>query len=101
MIHIILAISMFALILVRCAVVVNEMSFKGRNRSWVTWELFSGAYCLLVFSAGCSAYLLVTGYGTYRDWAWLMASTGLIVFDRRRRRNDDAKSEGIPRHAGV
>jgi hypothetical protein len=96
MIYSVVAVLLFLLILVRCALVVNAMTFKGRGRSWLAWEAYTGAYCLLVFSAGLSMVHVCVEKATCGDWSWLLASAGLIVFDRRVRRADCvAKSESI------
>jgi len=77
---------LFGAILIRCALVVNALRFVDRGgRSWLAWEAFGLSYCVLVIAAGRSAWQIVHQCPTVGDWLWLVASTGLIVFDRRRK----------------
>lgn len=80
------AMLLFGAILVRCAWVVNALRFTDRGgRSWLAWEAFGLSYCVLVLAAGGSAWQIAQGRHCVGDWLWLIASAGLILFDRRRR----------------
>lgn len=78
--------ALFLLILVRCALVVNQLRFADRGgRSWIAWEAFGLSYCVLVVAAGGSAWQIIHHCQSFGDWLWLTASAGLIAFDRRRK----------------
>lgn len=80
-----LAVAMGALILARCAWVVNTLHPAARDRPYLPWLAFGVSYALLAISACGSAAQIVEGRAGAGDWLWLLASTGLIVFDRRGR----------------
>lgn len=81
-----IAVGLFLAILVRCAHVVNSLRFADRGgRSWIAWEAFGLSYCLLVLAAGGSMWQILHKCQTFGDWLWLIASAGLIAFDRRKK----------------
>ncbi len=87
MIAAVVAVTLFGLILVRCALVVNALHLANRGgRSWLDWELFGLSYCVLVLAAGGSAWQILHRSGDLGDWFWLVSSAGLILFDRRSKR---------------
>lgn len=86
MIAVWVAVGLFGVILVRCALVVNALRFADRGgRSWLAWELFGLSYCVLVLAAGGAMWQIVHRCGDLGDWLWLIASAGLIAFDRRQK----------------
>lgn len=79
-----LAGALFGVVLVRCAIVCNALRLADRGgRSYLAWEAYGLSYCLLVLAAGGSALQIVNGRHGLCDWLWLLASAGLIAFDRR------------------
>lgn len=79
---------------VRCFCVIRKMQLRGRSCSYPRFLGFGVAYAVLMTAALWAAIELLQGSGGFRDLMWLAASAGLILFDRRRRR--DVKVEAQP-----
>ena len=61
MIQAIVSALMALLIIARCAQVLNDTSLKTRDRTYVSWEIFTLAYCVLGLAAGIAAFLIGVG----------------------------------------
>jgi len=79
------AVGLAAIVLGRCAWVINHLSWRHRGRPYPAWLAFGLSYALLAICACGSAAQIVVGRAGAGDWLWLLASAGLIVFDRRGR----------------
>lgn len=79
-----LAITMAFTIVGRCVMVINSMHPESRDRRYCVWLAFGISYAMLALGGLGSMVQIIEGRGCAGDWIWLLASTGLIVFDRRR-----------------
>lgn len=70
---------MALLIVARVAQVLNDTSFRTRDRHYAAWELFTLGYCVLGAAAACTAFLIGVGRGHWVMWIWLAASDALII----------------------
>lgn len=78
-----LAWTLAAVVAVRCVCVLHGMSPRTRTKHYATWLGFGLAYAVLCVAALGSAAHITEGTATAGDWLWLLASCGLIAFDRR------------------
>lgn len=73
------------IVVVRCVCVLHGMSFANRGRAYLIWLAFGLSYAVLCVAALGAAAHIAEGTGNAGDWLWLIASSGLIAFDRRSR----------------
>lgn len=66
--------------------VLNHLNFHSRQHTYFRWLAFGLSYSLLLIAAFGSTVQILEGRAITGDWLWLLASAGLIVFDRRARR---------------
>lgn len=85
MIESILAFGLAAVVVVRCVCILHDMSFANRGRAYLIWLAFGLSYAVLCVAALGAAAHIAEGTGNAGDWLWLIASSGLIAFDRRSR----------------
>lgn len=78
------------IILIRAVSVINKMSLRTRQEDYWRWLGFGIAYALLAAAAAGSVLSIWGDPVDLGAFAWLGASAGLILFDRRRRRPYDA-----------
>ena len=82
-----LALFMALIIAFRCVRVIYHMDYKRRGVPYWRWLGFGVSYAVLSIAALGSALHILQGQGMPGDWLWLIASAGLISFDRRARRH--------------
>lgn len=70
----------------RAICVVSHLNFKKRNEHYIHWLLFGLSYCLLAVCALGSMFQIWRDCLDLRDVLWCVASAGLIVWDRRKRK---------------
>lgn len=91
----VLAVALAAVIAIRCVRVIHNMNPSKRNGiGYFHWLAFGISYGVLCIAAIGAALHICNGTGIIGDWLWLGASTGLILFDRRARR--DSKTGSRP-----
>lgn len=73
-------------IAVRCFCVLHKMDMHSRRCSYGWFLAFGLSYATLMIAALGAAIHISEGHGITGDWLFLLASAGMIVFDRRRRR---------------
>lgn len=81
--------AMAALIAWRCFMVLHGMNIAARRCSLVHFWLFGLSYATLMIASIGAAIHITRGEGITGDWLFLMASTGMILFDRRSRQKMD------------
>lgn len=67
----------------RVTSVLNHLDFRNRQHAYWRWLLFGLSYSVLLVAALGSTVQILEGRALIGDWLWLLASTGLILFDRR------------------
>lgn len=82
--------TMAAVITVRCFMVIYSMDFSGRRCSMGMFWLFGLSYIALMMAALTAAIHIYDGESGTGEWLFLGASTGMILFDRRRRETREA-----------
>ena len=70
----------------RCFMVIYHMDVATRQCSLARFWVFGGCYGLLMVAALGAAAHITEGQGITGDWLFLIASAGLILSDRRKRR---------------
>ena len=70
----------------RCFMVIYHMDYNTRQCSRLRFWCFGLCYCVLMVAALGAAAHIHEGQGITGDWLFLIASAGLIVSDRRKRR---------------
>lgn len=100
----ILAVVMTGVVVHRCVMVILNMDLKKSGRMYFRDAGFGLCYAFLcVLSIGAVLHIFQAGAGntvedwilmTLGDWGWLFASSGLILFDRRCRRDRAKALEG-------
>lgn len=75
-----------AVILMRCVCILNNMDHRQRGTNFAHFAAFGLSYCLLAAGAMSAMFQIWEGRADWGGWAFLLASAGLIVFDRRRGR---------------
>lgn len=83
-VHIVVALILAVTVVVRCVCVIADMKFKSRTRAYCPWAGFGISYALLCVAAAGSFFHIAEGAAVLGDWLWLVASAGLIAFDRRK-----------------
>lgn len=86
--------AMAAVIAFRCFMVLHGMRWRERRCSAVMYWLFGLSYITLMVASIGAAMHITEGEGITGDWLFLLASTGMILFDRRRRRK--TPQAGVP-----
>lgn len=79
-------------ILARAVGVIAGMDMRARTEHYLAWLGFGLAYAALAAAAAASVIALWTGGADLGTFAWLGASAGLILFDRRRGRRQSRPS---------
>ena len=69
----------------RCFNVIYHMDVRARRCSLLQFWAFGLSYITLFLASVGAAIHIHEGQGTTGDWLFLIASAGLILFDRRRR----------------
>ena len=77
--------AMAAVVAFRCFRVILHMNMRQRTAHYLKWLLFGLSYGVLMVAALGAAWHISTNQGTGGDALFLIASAGLIIFDRRRR----------------
>jgi hypothetical protein len=77
---------MAGVIAFRCFMVLHGMNWKERRCSVLLYWLFGASYITLMIASIGAAIHITQGEGITGDWLFLMASSGMILCDRRRRR---------------
>ncbi len=70
----------------RCFMVIYHMELRTRQCSLVQFWCFGLCYGVLMMAALGAAMHITEGIGITGDWLFLIASAGLILSDRRKRR---------------
>lgn len=63
--------------------VLNHLNFRNRQHTYWRWLMFGLSYSLLLIAVCGSTVQILEGRSVAGDWIWLLASAGLIAFDRR------------------
>ena len=72
-------------IFARAVNVIRQMDFRTRGEHYLAWLAFGLSYALLACAAAGAVLSIWSGNFAFGHLAWLGASAGLILFDRRRR----------------
>lgn len=70
----------------RCFMVIYHMDFSTRHCSALFFWAFGLSYITLFIASLGAAIHITEGEGITGDWLFLISSAGLILFDRRRRK---------------
>jgi hypothetical protein len=92
---IILAWALAAVVMRRCFMVIFHMDAGTRRCSLLQFWAFGLSYITLFLASLGAAIHISEGQGITGDWLFLSASAGLILFDRRPRRNKRTFAETI------
>ena len=81
-----LALALGLVIFLRAVNVIRKMDMATRKEHYLSWFAFGASYALLAVAAAGAVASILEGPITFSNMTWLAASAGLILFDRRRRR---------------
>lgn len=76
----------------RCFMVIYHMDFKARRCPALQFWGFGLSYIALFLAALGAAIHISEGQGITGDWLFLLASAGLIICDRRQRKQTTTDS---------
>lgn len=90
------------IILARAVNIVRHMDVRNRREHYLHWLAFGVSYALLATAAAGALIAIWSGTLEIGYLAWLGASAGLIVFDRRRRpKIEELAGRGPARASGT